>query len=93
MVHQLGQDERDRQKNRGGQQKAQTRKEEKEAEANEKFEKLDEESKTFGWGKATRRNVKRQEHLLNEAAETIQASEQSAYDAAEDHDIEDLLED
>lgn len=73
--------------------KAQTRKEEKEAEANEKFEKLDEESKTFGWGKATRRNVKRQEHLLNEAAETIQALEQSAYDAAEDHDIEDLLED
>lgn len=73
--------------------KAQTRKEEKEAEANEKFEKLDEESKTFGWGKATRRNVKRQKHLLNEAAETIQALEQSAYDAAEDHDIEDLLED
>lgn len=58
----------------------------------EKFELLDNEAATFGWGKATRRNVKRQEHVLTEAAEQLRAAEQSTYDAAEDHDIEDLLE-
>lgn len=68
------------------------RKSEREAEATEKFELLDNEAATFGWGKATRRNVKRQEHVLNEAAEQLRAAEQSTYDAAEDHDIEDLLE-
>ncbi|PSK33794.1 hypothetical protein C7M61_005138 [Candidozyma pseudohaemuli] len=71
---------------------AEARKEEKENEATEKFELLDNEAATFGWGKATRRNVKRQEHVLNEAAEQLRAAEQSTYDAAEDHDIEDLLE-
>lgn len=71
---------------------AEARKSEREAEATEKFELLDNEAATFGWGKATRRNVKRQEHVLNEAAEQLRAAEQSTYDAAEDHDIEDLLE-
>ncbi|PVH17094.1 uncharacterized protein CXQ87_004655 [Candidozyma duobushaemuli] len=71
---------------------AEARKSEREAEATEKFESLDNEAATFGWGKATRRNVKRQEHVLNEAAEQLRAAEQSTYDAAEDHDIEDLLE-
>lgn len=71
---------------------AEARKNEKEAEATEKFELLDNDAATFGWGKATRRNVKRQEHVLNEAAEQLRAAEQSTYDAAEDHDIEDLLE-
>lgn len=64
----------------------------KEQEAEEKLEKLDDEAKTFGWGKATRRKVKHQERVLQDAAEELRESHQSAYDAAEDHDIEDLLE-
>lgn len=72
---------------------AETKQEREDNEVKEKFEKLDNEAATFGWGKATRRNVKRQEHILTEAAERIRDLEQSAYDAAEDHDIEDLLED
>lgn len=61
----------------------------KEAEKFEKFEKLDNEAQTFGWGKATRRKTKRQEAIVKE----IRALEQSVYDAQEDQDIEDLLED
>lgn len=71
---------------------AEEKKNQKETETTEKFEELDKEASTFGWGKATRRNVKRQEHVLNEAAERLREQEQSTYDAAEDHDIEDLLE-
>ncbi|KAK6456493.1 uncharacterized protein RJT20DRAFT_135245 [Scheffersomyces xylosifermentans] len=55
-------------------------------------EKLRKEAKTFGWGKRTRKNVKNTEATLQEAAEELRQRHQTAYDAAEDHDIEDLLE-
>lgn len=64
----------------------------KEQESEEKLEKVDEEAKSFGWGKATRRKVKHQEKILQDAADEIRETNQSAYDAAEDHDIDDLLE-
>lgn len=64
----------------------------KEQKKQEKFEKLEAEAKTFGWGKTTRRNVKKQEQALADATEALRESHQGAYDAAEDHDIEDLLE-
>lgn len=67
--------------------------ERKEKQAAETLEKLDQEAKTFGWGKATRRKVKRQEQALKDAAELLRDHHQGAYDAAEDHDIDDLLED
>lgn len=67
-------------------------KERKQREGEEKIEKLDEEAKTFGWGKATRRKVKRQEKILQDAAEEAREYHQGLYDAAEDHDIDDLLE-
>lgn len=64
----------------------------KEQKKQEKLQKLEDEAKTFGWGKTTRRNVKRQEQALAEATESLRERHQGAYDAAEDHDIEDLLE-
>lgn len=66
--------------------------ERKEQKEQEKIEKLDAEAKTFGWGKTTRRNVKKQEQALTEATEALRDQYQGAYDAAEDHDIDDLLE-
>lgn len=67
-------------------------KQKKQEEEEQKFDQLDDEAKSFGWGKATRRKVKRQEKILQDAAEEIRENNQSSYDAAEDHDIEDLLE-
>ncbi|KAM9906464.1 hypothetical protein OXX69_006791 [Metschnikowia pulcherrima] len=67
--------------------------ERKEREEVEKIEQLDAEATTFGWGKATRRNVKRQEKVLQDTAEELRERHQGDYDAAEDHDIDDLLED
>lgn len=64
----------------------------KEKKEEEKLERVDDEAKSFGWGKATRRKVKHQEKILQDAAEEIRETNQSAYDAAEDHDIDDLLE-
>lgn len=67
--------------------------ERKEQQETEKIEQLDKEAKTFGWGKATRRNVKLQEKVLQDTAEELRERHQGHYDAAEDHDIEYLLED
>ncbi|KAK6460560.1 hypothetical protein DFJ63DRAFT_320729 [Scheffersomyces coipomensis] len=53
--------------------------------------KLEEESKTFGWGKQTRKNVKSTQAFLEEQIEEQRQRHQTAYDAAEDHDIEYLL--
>lgn len=58
----------------------------------EKLEKLEAEASGFGWGKATRRKVKTLEIVVKETMAKLSQKEQSAYDAAEDHDIEDLLE-
>lgn len=55
--------------------------------------KLKDEAKTFGWGKKTRRNVKLQQQILQDTADELRYRVQGSYDAAEDHDIEDLLED
>lgn len=59
----------------------------------DKEKKLKEEAKTFGWGKKTRRNIKLQEQVLIDTADELRFRAQNAYDAAEDNDIEDLLED
>lgn len=59
----------------------------------EQEKKLKAEAANFGWGKKTRRDVKLQEAELVAQAETLRQRHQTAYDAAEDHDIEDLLED
>lgn len=67
---------------------------EKEARARqEEIEKIESEANTFGWGKKTRRNVKLQQAVLDEQMNELRTRQQSAYDAAEDNDIEDLLED
>lgn len=63
------------------------------AKLEEREKKLEAEAKSFGWGKKTRRNVKLQEKVLNDTIDELRFREQGAYDAAEDHDIEDLLED
>lgn len=55
--------------------------------------KLAEEAATFGWGKKTRKNVKLTEAKIQESMQELRERHQSAYDAQEDHDIEDLLED
>lgn len=68
-------------------------KEKAKTEEAETLSKLDDEAQTFGWGKATRRTVKRQSAALKQQAEDLREYHQSAYDAAEDHDIDDLLED
>lgn len=65
----------------------------RETEASEVLERVDNEAKGFGWGKATRRNVKHQEKVLQDTSEQLRQQAQDGYDAAEDHDIEDLLED
>lgn len=54
---------------------------------------LQREAASFGWGKKTRKNVKLQESILTQEADELRERHQTAYDAAEDHDIEDLLED
>lgn len=59
----------------------------------EREEALTNDAATFGWGKKTRKNVKLQESILEQETEELRQRNQSAYDAAEDHDIEDLLED
>ncbi|MCP8716283.1 MAG: hypothetical protein M5E90_02570 [Asgard group archaeon] len=70
--------------------------EKSEREAREKkqnFDKLNDEAKEFGWGKKTRQNVKLTEALLEEYVAEQRQRKQTAYDAQEDADIEDLLED
>lgn len=64
----------------------------KEKKKQENLQRLENEAKTFGWGKTTRRNVKKQEQELANITEALREKHQGAYDAAEDHDIEDLLE-
>lgn len=62
-------------------------------EAEEHREKLEKEAKLMGWGKLTRAKAKRNEAILQEAVSQLRERNQLAYDAAEDNDIEDLLED
>lgn len=69
-----------------------TRKEREQAKVEDEMTKLDEEARTFGWGKTTRRNVKRQTRELEDRVEELREYHQGTYDAAEDHDIDDLLE-
>lgn len=57
------------------------------------LQKIEEEAQLFGWGKQTRSKAKRNEAILQEAVAELRERNQLAYDAAEDHDIEDLLED
>lgn len=64
-----------------------------EREKAEKEEALAKEAAAFGWGKKTRKNVKLQQSILEQEAEDLRQGYQSAYNAAEDHDIEGLLED
>ncbi|CAI5755556.1 unnamed protein product [Candida verbasci] len=59
----------------------------------QELELLESESKEFGWGKKTRRNVKVTEHVLNDIAAEQNLRNQSFYNAQEDADIEELLED
>lgn len=56
-------------------------------------EELIKESKAFGWGKKTRNTVKLQQAQLEEQLSEVRERNQSSYDAQEDHDIEELLED
>lgn len=56
------------------------------------YEELELGAQSFGWGKTTRRNVKRQEQILEEKLLELTQAQQTAYNAAEDHDIDDLLE-
>lgn len=62
-------------------------------EKKEIFDKLNDEAKEFGWGKKTRKNVKLTEIILQEYAAEQRQRNQTSYDAQEDADIEDLLED
>ncbi|EMG48503.1 PGA2 Processing of GAS1 and ALP protein 2 [Candida maltosa Xu316] len=62
-------------------------------EKKETIEKIETEAQEFGWGKKTRNNVKLTEAVLQEYAAQQRQRNQSAYDAQEDVDIEDLLED
>lgn len=58
----------------------------------EEDQRLENEAKTFGWGKRTRKNAKLAQRAIEDRAEeTYNLS--SAYNAAEDHDIDYLLED
>lgn len=66
--------------------------ERKKEEAKKKKQELQEQAASFGWGKKTRKNVKLLEEQLRENADELRNRHQSSYDAAEDHDIEDLLE-
>lgn len=66
----------------------------KEAEEKKKQEEsLKKEAETFGWGKKTRRDNKLKEAYIETQFNDLRQRHQSAYDAAEDHDIDDLLED
>ncbi|KAI5950735.1 hypothetical protein KGF54_003809 [Candida jiufengensis] len=66
----------------------------KEAKAQEEIaENLEKEANEFGWGKKTRKNVKITEAVLEQIATETRQRHQTAYNAQEDHDIEDLLED
>ncbi|KAG7663296.1 uncharacterized protein J8A68_003210 [[Candida] subhashii] len=56
-------------------------------------ERLEAESKQFGWGKKTRKNVKITQAVLEQIAQEQRERHQTSYDAQEDADIEDLLED
>lgn len=58
-----------------------------------KTDELEQEAQSFGWGKKTRRDVKNKQAVFEEQVETLRHRNQSTYDAAEDNDIEDLLED
>lgn len=69
-----------------------TRSERDRAKVEDEMNKLDEEARSFGWGKTTRRNVKRQTRELESRVEELREYHQGTYDAAEDHDIDDLLE-
>lgn len=72
----------------------QSEKSEREAkESIEKFDTISNEAKEFGWGKKTRNNVKLTEAVLAEYSEQQRQRNQTSYDAQEDADIDDLLED
>ncbi|KAI3403827.2 hypothetical protein KGF56_003387 [Candida oxycetoniae] len=55
--------------------------------------KLNKEASEFGWGKKTRKNVKVTELVLEQMAQETRQRHQTSYDAQEDADIDDLLED
>lgn len=55
-------------------------------------EKLENEAASLGWGKKTRQNIKVSQQVLEQEANILRERHQTSYDAAEDHDIEDLLE-
>lgn len=66
----------------------------RDAEAQRQLEEsLEKEANEFGWGKKTRKNVKTTQAVLEQLAEETRQRHQTAYDAQEDADIEDLLED
>ncbi|RLV90930.1 Processing of GAS1 and ALP protein 2 [Spathaspora sp. JA1] len=67
--------------------------EREEREKEERAKQLEAESKQFGWGKKTRRSVKTTEAALEEIIQEQRQRNQTSYDAQEDADIEDLLED
>lgn len=69
-------------------------KKEKEAQQEQaKVDRLNEEAEGFGWGKKTRKNIKLQQDKVEQQINEIRQRQQTAYDAAEDHDIDHLLED
>lgn len=75
-------------------QKEKAEKPEREKKAKEdKESELKREAAAFGWGKKTRKHVKLTETKLEEELTELRERHQSAYDAAEDHDIDYLLED
>lgn len=47
---------------------------------------------SFGWGKKTASIQKKRQQAVNKLAHQVRERQQTAFDAAEDHDIEDLLE-
>ncbi|CAK9436433.1 uncharacterized protein LODBEIA_P09910 [Lodderomyces beijingensis] len=66
----------------------------REAEAQAELESnLNKEANEFGWGKKTRKNVKLTQTVLEQIASETRQRHQTSYDAQEDADIEDLLED
>lgn len=72
------------------------KKEKPEREKKERLEKeklLEKEAASFGWGKKTRKDVKTKQTILEDQLSELRERHQTVYDAAEDHDIEDLLED
>lgn len=83
VKHQLAEDKRE------AEEKPERERQEREA----RLQEIEEEAQLFGWGKQTRSKAKKNEALLQEAVAELRERNQLAYDAAEDHDIEDLLED